>query len=325
MTDTQPDEVPIPDFATLFGEAIKAGMENSPRTQQSRAGRIGPSDIGFCRNKTVLTIKEVQPSNSSPSWAAAVGTAIHEWTGQQLKDMFPDWIIPMPEDGDKYRVTAHLPRTGAEITGTPDTVIPKYNAVLDTKTKDGLLEARRYGSSQNNKMQLHLYAKGCLEAGLLDPSRPVIVGNVFIDRSGRELTPYVDAYLYEEAYIDEIEDWVEDCIYAVRNGEEGSRDIPASRCEKFCEFFTACRGSLPMHDPEPIVDPEIVHGIDMFVEGAALIKQGNALKREAKSILDGVNGSDGRFQVRWVRVEPTAVDSFTRAGYDRLDVVKVKK
>ena len=41
----------IPDFGSLIAEAIKAGQENSPRTQQARGGQLGPSDIGFCRKK----------------------------------------------------------------------------------------------------------------------------------------------------------------------------------------------------------------------------------------------------------------------------------
>ena len=308
-----------PDYGTLIAAAISAYQENSPRTKQAREGKLGPSDVGFCRNKAALVTKEVQPTDSQPKWSAAVGTAIHDYVGAALKAMYPNWLI------EEVTVTATLPRTGAQITGTPDIVDVSNNALLDAKTKDGFEEVKRYGTSLNFKMQRHLYVMGAIDAGLLDPDRTIWVGNVYLDRSGKEPIPHVEVEEWDASFTDEVDQWVEDVIYAVLHGEDASRDIAAARCETFCEFYTACRGGLPMSDPEPITDPEVVHAIDMYVEGRELEAMGKKLKQQAKPVLNGVNGSDGRFQVRWTVIPETDVPGYVRAASERLDVRKVRK
>lgn len=310
---------PKPDYGTLVTAALRAYQENSARTQQAREGRLGPSDIGFCRQKATLVTKEVQPTDSQPKWAAFVGTAVHELVKAALKDMFPNWLV------EEVTVTATLPRTGAQISGTPDIIDVGNNALLDIKTKDGFEETRRYGVSLNFRMQRHLYVMGAVDAGLLNPDRTIWVGNVYLDRSGKEPTPHVEVEEWDASFTDQVDQWVEDVIYAVQQGEDASRDIAAARCETFCEFYTACRGGLPMSDPEPITDPEIVHGIDMYVEGRDLINMGKKLQQQAKPVLEGVNGSDGRFQVRWTTIAATEVPGYVRAETQRLDVRKVKK
>lgn len=314
-------------LAGLFTEAVRVSQELSPRTQQARHGKLGPSDIGFCRQKAVLVTRETQPTDSRPRWAAAVGTAIHEHMGAILSTVYPDWLVDTA-DNPNPRVTATLPVTGAQISGTPDILIPKHNCVLDMKTTNGLEAPRRYGTSNNHKMQRHLYAMGAVDAGILNPDLPLYVGNVYLDRSGAEPVPHVEVELFNPAFTEEIDQWVEDVIYAVRHGEESSRDIAASRCETFCEFFTACWGSLPVAESEPIVDTEIITGIDLYVEGRDMAKRGKQMQDEAKAILDGVNGSDGRFQVRWVTIPGSHVDerpAYFREEYKRLDVRAVRR
>jgi hypothetical protein len=304
----------------LVGLAIRSGQETEGRTQQARAGLIGPSDIGFCRQKVVLVTKGVQPSDAKPTWAAAVGTALHNYVGDILKRMFPDWII----EGNGQKVTATLPRTGSQISGTPDWIIPSENLLLDLKSKAGLEIVRREGPSLSHRMQRHLYAMGAIDAGLLDPSRPVYVGNVYVDRSGKDAEPYIQIEEFDPGFTDEIDSWVEDTIYAVRYDEDASRDIAASRCETFCEFYTACRGALPMSESEPITDPVLITAIDTYVEGRDMEKVGKQLKREAAAVLAGVNGSDGRFQVRWTNIPGSEVPGYYRNDSTRIDVRKVR-
>ena len=138
-------------IAALVDIAVRSGVENEPRTQQSRAGLIGPSDIGFCRYMAALTVKEVQPTDSTDPWAATIGVAIHNHIERFLEQAYGDtWLI------EKQKVTATLPRTGAQITGTPDLIIPEYNLVLDAKTVDGLRKVQHYGPSQSHQYQRHL-------------------------------------------------------------------------------------------------------------------------------------------------------------------------
>jgi hypothetical protein len=124
---------------------------------------------------------------------------------------------------------------------------------------------------------------------------------------------------------DEIDSWVGDVIYAVKNNEDASRDIPAAVCERICSHFTACRGALETNDGgELIIDTELVSAVDMYTEARGMEKTAKQMKEEASARLLGVNGSTGQWQVRWVEVQPSKVESFEKNGYSRLDIRKAR-
>lgn len=309
------------DYGNAISAALTAYMDNSPRSMQADKGLLGPSDIGFCRQKAALMVKGVEATDSTPKWAAAVGTAVHNYVEAAIKEMFPDWLVGSI---DNVRVTATLP-SGAEISGHPDIVILSENTVLDIKTVDGFQWVKREGTSQNHKYQRHLYAMGCLENGVLDKNRPVYVGNIYFDRSGKEQDPLVIVEEMDPMLTDQIDSWIQDVIYAVKENEDASRDIPAAICERICSHFTACRGALEAYEGgEPITDPELVAAVDMYTEARRMEKTAKQMKDEASTRLVGVNGSTGSWQVRWVQVQPTRVESFDKQGYSRLDIRKAR-
>lgn len=308
----------------LIQAAVDSGMENDPRTQQSRAGKIGPSDIGFCRQKTVLTMRQVMPTDNTDMWAALVGTAVHIRLADYLQAAYGDtWII------EKAKVTAHLPHSNADISGTADLVLPEYNLLLDVKTVDGLKTVQTYGPSQNHQYQRHLYALGAIDAGMLDGSKQVYVGNVYIDISrtnnGEQGKVWTAVEPMNDALTDEIDTWVEDVLYAVKYNEDASRDIAAPVCERICQFYTACRGALPTSEYEPFTDPQITQAIDLYVRGREMERDGVQMKREGAQVLTGLNGSDGTWQVRTVNIAASEVPGFTRKASTRLDVRKMRK
>jgi hypothetical protein len=266
-------------------------------------------------------VRGVEATDAPPKWAAAVGTAVHNYVEAAIKQMFPDWLMGSIDD---VTVTATLP-SGAQISGHPDIVIPSENTVLDIKTVDGFQWVKREGTSQQHKYQRHLYAMGCIAAGIFDPEKPVWVGNVYFDRSGKQPAPLVFVEEMDPMLTDEIDSWVGDVIYAVKNNEDASRDIPAAVCERICSHFTACRGALETNDGgELIIDTELVSAVDMYTEARGMEKTAKQMKEEASARLLGVNGSTGQWQVRWVEVQPSKVESFEKNGYSRLDIRKAR-
>jgi hypothetical protein len=296
---------------------------DDPRSRQSREGVLGPSDIGFCRQKAALTTQGVERTDETPIVAAQIGTAIHRYVAEAFKAANPDnWFV------DEVRVTATLP-SGVTISGTPDLIMQDWNAVIDVKTVDGFSWIKREGTSQNHKMQRHLYALGAAQAGLLDEDKPMFVGNLYIDRSGKEKEPLLVIEDYDPSLTAEIDSWVGDVIYAVQHGEDASRDIPSPICEQICEFFTVCRGNLPVEEGgEMIEDLERIAAIRMFVDGRELEKEGAQMKKEAGALLYDTNGTanvDGvAYNVRNTYVTPTTVQSFEKQGYNRIDVRKAR-
>lgn len=309
------------DYGLAISAALTAYMDNSPRSMQADEGRLGPSDIGFCRQKAALMVKGVDATDAPPKWAAAVGTAVHNYVEAAIKGMFPDWLLGSIDD---LSVTATLP-SGAQISGHPDIVIPDANTVLDIKTVDGFAWVKREGTSQQHKYQRHLYALGCIQAGIFDKSKPVYVGNIYFDRSGKQPEPLAIVEEMDPMLTDEIDSWVGDVIYAVKHGEDASRDIPAAVCERICSHFTACRGALEINEGgELITDGELLAAVDMYTEARNMEKTAKQMKDEASSRLVGVNGSTGAWQVRWVEVQPSRVEAFDKQGYSRLDIRKAR-
>jgi hypothetical protein len=305
------------DIAGLLTTALKAHSDSTPRSVQSAEGRLGPSDIGWCRNKAALMTKGVAKTDSRSVAAASIGTAVHDYVFAALRPFFPDWLI------EDVRVTATLP-CGAEISGSPDIVIPSWNMVLDLKTVDGYEKVRRFGVSQNHKYQRHLYAMGAIAAGLIDGDRPVYVGNVYVDRSGQETEPLVILDEMDVLLTDEIDRWVSDVIYAVQHGEDAARDIAAPVCESICEFYTACRGDLPVSENEFIDLPDIRDAVTMFVEAREQEAAAKKAKEQAKSVLSGLNGIANGYQIRTTFIPESEVPGFTRRASERLDVRRVR-
>ena len=303
--------------ALIMG-ALADQESSAPRSKQSRDGILGPSDIGFCRQKATLVSKQIQPTDNPPKWSAAVGTALHTYIEAAIQNNL-GWLVGSI---DHIRTTATLP-SGAQISGHPDIVVIESNAVLDIKTVNGFEWTRRNGPSQSHKYQRHLYALGLIQGGILDGDRPVIVGNIYFDRSGKESEPLVFAEEMDPSLTTEIDQWVEDVIYAVKNDQDASRDVAAAVCEQICEFFTVCRGSLEVNDGQEIIkDDYLLSAIDMYLDGRAMENQGKQMKKEASERLSNVNGITTSHQVRWVHVGPSTMNSYERAGHDRLDIRK---
>lgn len=306
----------LPDLQQRLAQAIHDYSYADPRSKQSRDGILGPSDLGFCRQKAALTTREVQQTDKTNEAAARIGTAIHRYVAQAFAQANQGWIA------DSKKVTATFP-SGVAISGTPDLICPSDNAIIDVKTVDGFEWVKRQGTSLNHKYQRHAYALGSMQEGLLDPTKTVYVGNMYIDRSGKEPEPYFIIEEYDDSLTSEIDSWIQDVIYAVKNGEDASRDIPAAVCEKICPFFTACRGGLEVHDGGTLIeDAELLAAVDMYVEARDLEKKAASMKAAASENLSGVNGTTGKWQVRWVDVAPTRVDAFEKRGYSRLDIRK---
>lgn len=307
----------------LLPAVIKAYGEGSDRTIQSEAGIIGPSDLGFCRQKAALMTKGVPQSDSRSIAAAQIGTAIHEYVAKALREFFPDWIV------DDKRVTATFP-SGVKVSGTPDIIAPDYNAIIDVKTVDGFEYVRRSGTSGNHRYQRHTYALGAIQEGWLDDTRTVYVGNLYIDRSGKEAVPLLLLEEYDPSLTDEIDAWIDDVLYAVKNDEDASQDIAAPVCEKICAYYSVCRGGmLPVEEGQDVITDEgLLTALEMYIEGRELEKRAKSMKSEGQAMLADITGvgkvGDKTYQIRWTNVNSSLIEAYERASYARMDVRAVR-
>lgn len=320
-------------LSTDIALTIRTHGLTDARTVQSNAGIIGPSDLGFCRQKAVLMVKGVPQSDSKSTWPAQVGTAVHNYVGDALRAMHPDWIV------DGRKVTAKFP-SGYEVTGTPD-LMCAFTITLDgedvtaflvpdVKTVDGTADAKRNGPSMNHRFQRIAYALGAKQAGLIPEGMPLWVGNIYLDRSGKDAEPVVKLEPFTHAEVMEVDNWISDVVYAAVHNEDASRDVVPVICKAICEFFTVCRGGeLPVSSNEVIDSDEVRGWVAMHQEGHALESRGKKMKKQAADLLSGMTGivildGDGAYQVRTTEVAETFTEGFMRRAYKRVDVSRMK-
>jgi hypothetical protein len=300
--------------ATVY-EAIQLSSNYSHRSMQARAFQVGISDLGWCSERTRRMLQQETPDDSD-ALAAFIGTAIGDHVERAVTDAWPHAIRQAG-----VSVTLQGERGVYNISGHPDLLVD--NTVIDVKTARGLGVARRTGPSQQQQFQRHCYAKGAVESGLLTgPLDKVKVANVWIDRAADEHEAHVHMEPYSEQVVESAGWWLDDVVYAYVHGEEARKEPAREVCEKVCGFYSTCR-AMDTDVEGLLTDDETLAAVDMFSEGTRLEREGKRLKDQARSHLSGITGSTGEYTVRWTHINESEV-AYTRGGYERLDIRRVK-
>jgi hypothetical protein len=297
------------DLASIIVAAYSAQSMDSARSEQTRQGLLGPSDLGGCRAyiRHVLT-DAPRVERTTPPLEAFIGT----WVGEGLEQAY---VAARPDSVRQVELSGRLPSGRRPRPGHADLIDPEYG-VIDFKGRDGLETVRRDGAPFKNLAQINTYLLFAIQQGLLDADAEWHL--VYFDRSGKEKTPHVISGLLDMEIIHEMEQRLDDAQYAALHGEDAPRDEPITFCAQFCEYFEHCR---PDANPEGMIDDfDQVAAAEMYLEGKALATKAERMKEEAKGRLRGVQGSTPTAVVRWVHTNETRVEAFTRKPSERLDV-----
>lgn len=297
-------------------DAIQNVSNFSERSQQSADFRIGISDLGFCSEKVRRMLAGI-PEPVTDKTAAFIGTALGDHVEQACQTLWPQAIrqaevtLDLSGDGGTYTLVGH-----------PDLVLPE-GLVIDIKTTRGLSIVRRNGPTQQQQFQRHCYALASFE--LFEPDvtlDEVQVANVWFDRAGDEVRPYVHMEFFNPQMVAEAAMFVDDLVYAYLHGEAARKEPPREVCAKVCGHFADCR-ALDTDVEGLLTAPEILTAVDLYREGLAMEKQARQMKDQAKAALVDVSGSTGKFTVRWVHVNGSHVE-YDRQPSDRLDVKEMR-
>jgi hypothetical protein len=332
--------------ANAFYGAIQNAANGTARSKQQQDMYIGISTLGHCRNYAALMMKQIPFSDVRDKTAAFFGTVAGDAIEAQLKLDHPTWQI---QQKLAFPVEAEL-MMGGEVLGTTDVLIPwegsateeeweaNFTAIADGedvepvymqgiwdgKSKAELETIRKYGASRQQIYQVHAYAKAAIKAGLLNPDYPIILGDVFFDRSGKNVTPYGIFHLYTEDVVDQINDWINDVIYAVVNGEDAERDMARDWCFSWCEYATVCRGTDT--DVEGLIeDPENIATIERYAELSKIETDAKKAKKELQKTLETIpTGSTGTLNFRRTTINGFHVE-YDNPGYVKIDIRPVPK
>ena len=326
-------------------QCIQDASNGTERSAQQQAFRLGASNIGHCQQAAVFMIRQTPPTDERDKSAAFFGTVAGDAIEKQMKRRHPDWLFQtdlvfnIPSGGDlgahadiirpadacveveEFEAwhAFHHAREAGELEG-PELPQPYVQGVDDLKSKDKLDVIKKYGPSKQQVFQLTIYASAAIDAGLLDPTKPIRLADVYFDRSGAQHEAYTFGWWYDPAVLLEIDDWINDTKYAVINNAPASKDKPREWCWNWCEYATLCRGNDT--DVEGLIeDPETLAAVDLYSQGLEHERTGKKMKDIAKlSIPDNLSGSTGTHNVRWVEVGPTVVKESFRPGYRKLDI-----
>lgn len=311
------------EMAARIYQAIQDASNKSERSLQAKEWRIGISDLGYCSERTRRMLNQENPEDTDVL-TAFIGTAIGDHLEQAIaKHAYPTAIIQpevelVLEGGSRtYRIPGH-----------PDVVIPE-GILLDGKTSLGLSLTGQYGAADRQKRyQRHACAKAAAAAGMFDVSlEEVMVGNVWIDRSGQDKYALVHLEPYDPEVIDEATEWLEEVIYNYTQGQEAAKEPPREVCAKTCGFFRVCRA----YDTDVsglLTDEQIVAAIVQYEEGRDLVNIGERLKKQAHPVLQGVTGfaliGDERFSLRWNHQNETTIRESKRKAHDKIELKRLK-
>jgi hypothetical protein len=331
--------------ADTWYEAVQNAANGTARSKQQQDMFIGISTLGHCRNYAALMLKQTPFSDVRDKTAAFYGTVAGDAIEAQLFIDHPGWKI-------QEKLVFPIP-SGGEIPGTGDVVIPWSESVTyekwltqfetdddgvltydgpklylqgvwDGKSKAELETIKKSGPSQQQIFQVHAYAKAAIAKGLLNPDYPIVVGDVFFDRSGRDVVPHGIFHEYKEDVIEFIDVWINDVKYAALNGLEAEKDMTRDWCHNWCEYATVCRGFDT--DVEGLIeDPGTLTTINEYRTWQKLSTEAEKKKKALKTSLEGISGSTGEVNVRWTWVNPSERAASTIPGYFKLDVRDVPK
>lgn len=207
---------------------IKAGIW-SPRGKQIA---IGPSEIGHeCSRRLAYKLLDWEKPNeqSSGSWAAQVGTAIHAY----LADVFSKL--------EGYEVETKV-QIRANLSGTIDLYDTVRGIVLDWKTVgyNNLKERKSSGATRQQIVQIQLYGYGKVQAGATVNK----VGLVYLPTSGSLDEMHIELLDYDESVALKALSRIDD-LYALLSQVDVEQNptmlslIPAepSRMCNYCPYF----------------------------------------------------------------------------------------
>jgi hypothetical protein len=190
----------IDTLATELFATIAKGIDNQPRTLQTR---IGPSEIGTpCHRRLGHKLAGTKPSNvGKVPWKAFIGTAAHE----QISNIFAREEIARPGDiaqrwhvEERVAVGGYGP-DGITVDGSTDLMDAWHGLVTDWKftTRNKIREEYRpHGPGEQYRTQAHLYGYGWTRKGFAVAT----VAIVFFARDGE----FTDRFVWSEPYDEQI-------------------------------------------------------------------------------------------------------------------------
>lgn len=282
--------------------------------------RVTPSDAGaLCRRQVAFRLNAVpQTDQPDPVTVATVGSLLHIG------------IARIWEEYDQRHVMGTEVELGEG--GTMDTLraVTSAREFRDTKTVsrskfDAWEDAD--GPGEGVWQQLAAYGGRYLRGAGLDPDE--VHATMAVDALCRETGRCAT---YTREWTKEAADAAEGTLRSVAalRGTD-PLDVPASRtghgdwlCDA-CPWLTACMGPDQRPRVAALDEAQAVDAASEYVHWTRVARDAEAKAKAAKEVLRGAEGTIPGFVVQWTEVPPSEVAAFTRRGYTKLSVRRVRQ
>jgi hypothetical protein len=280
-------------------QALVAHENERPRSQQIR---LGPSELGYCR-EYIRNVMVGAPQQDNSEWptAAVVGTLL----GEHLEETAAQYLGALTQ----VPVTTTLPN-GLVVSGHADMVFPDRNALADAKSKVGLSEVRKEGPSLEHLVQVSIYTLGLVQAGTLTEGATAHL--IYADRGGTEQVLYEVELDWDriQYFIQVCVDRLADVLDAQEHIDQGDVEWARALRDKTPPFCYSPRVMCPFRDlcwegsewapHEVIADAEVLDAVSRFVVVRAEYNAAEEARRQLREKLRGVSGitPDG-YSVNW--------------------------
>ncbi len=205
------DELDVAQHAATLRNHVLAVIHhaavNDPRSLQTH---MGPSEIGEeCARQLAYKLLDQPVVNVPDPWRSVVGRAVHAWlaTTFEAADVAAGggrYLVEQPVDPGKHPGTSDLFVLGSSSLDDEEiaVVLDRLEGTVadwKIKSKTQLAKVRRFGPTQRERVQLHMYGKGQRRAG----EKVRFVSLVALPQSGT----LSDCYVWSEPYNEAAADW----------------------------------------------------------------------------------------------------------------------
>jgi hypothetical protein len=279
--------------ATYVNEVIEQVRAWDAARERSMQKEVGWSDMAGCRAYMGFKVREEWASDDEETWRAVAGTALHAW----LSNIRAFALFALDEEAAfdwevTYKgVTGHID----EVTYEPLTVTDyKFPSVRSARLWDDP------DTLEEKFIQVQGYAAGLLE------QHPAADDDVTV----RLLVCPVDGKFddwrcYDRPFDREAADTAiiryEYVKTAVATGEDLPKDKPYWWCERFCEFFSACRDPQDAEKMAEITDPELATAVERYGLARELHSDAESTMKELAPLIKGLYGTARGWKIRMSR------------------------
>ncbi len=283
-------------MSDYLSACIQAGRDWDFERERSQQQQPGWSEMSSCRAYLGHKVRGAWPTDDVDNWRATAGTVLHAWwTGVRAQ-----WALSsgqrLAHDLEvSYRgIPGHVDEADYTCGEITDFKFPAMRSVRvwdDPEVQaEKFVQLQGYGAAVVGTQEWRQAA----ESAGRDP-RQATLRLLVAPVDGT----YDDWRVYEQPFDQAVADAAVDRYEAVASaaaaGSPLQRDKPLAWCERFCEFFTSCRG--PRAEAEAadgdwpqILDPETAAALERYGESRDLESAGRKDKELAALLIRGVRG-----------------------------------